>query len=374
MMVRLAAGIADRGVHVDLVVADAQGPYVAEVPPSVALVDLGKPRTAAAVRVFAAHLRRTRPDAVLATLPHATFAAALALRLSGVPAAFVAREANTPAADASGRARVSRSPVVDLGMRWVHAMADGVIAVSEGVADGLVRFRGVARTKLATLYNPVVDEDLTVRAAIDPVHPWLAPGAFGSDEVVPDATDLEPVVLGVGSLKPSKGFLVLLEAVAMVRETRAVRLIVLGEGPQRSELERAAHDLGIADVVDLPGFEPNPFAYMARAAVYVLASEREGLPGALVQAMACGCPVVATDCRSGPREVLEDGAHGALVPVGDARAMADAISAAIAAPRRVDAVRARAARFASADVVAAHHEWIDGLVRARAARVSRGAA
>ncbi len=103
--------------------------------------------------------------------------------------------------------------------------------------------------------------------------------------------------------------------------------------------------MGIRKDVDLPGFATNPFQYMARAGVFVLSSGYEGLPGVLIQAMACGCPVVSTDCPSGPREILQDGAQGPLVPVGDDRVMADAILAALEAPPGCEKLKARAGDF-----------------------------
>src|SRR5690606_29880659 len=156
--------------------------------------------------------------------------------------------------------------------------------------------------------------ELDELAKADPGHRWFAAGQ-------------PPVVLGVGSLTPRKDFATLVEAFAELRRRRPARLIVLGEGPERARLERLVDDLGLSDDVDLPAFTRNPFAYMSRAAVYVLSSNLEGLPGSLIQALACGCPSVATDCPSGPREILQDGRVGPLVDVGDAGAMAAAIAA-----------------------------------------------
>ncbi len=348
MMVQLAAGMAQRGVTVDLVLARAVGPYLEEVPASVQVVDLQRASSAAAILPLAAYLRRVRPDVLLSTLHHASLAAAVARRLAGGSTRLFVREANTPS-QRRLRAHEVKARAVRLGMRWAYASADGVIAVSEGVADDLRRYRGVPDAKLWTLYNPVVTPEVAEKAALDPEHHWLRPGG-------------PPVILGVGSLQPKKGFRTLLEAFERVRRRREARLIVLGEGPQRAELEAYARTLGVEDGVELPGFVQNPFAFMRRAAVFVLASEREGLPGVLIQAMACGCPVVATDCPSGPREILEGGRHGALVPVGDAAAMSEAIERALSVEADRAALVARASRFASDRVVAAHVEVFEAVV------------
>jgi glycosyltransferase involved in cell wall biosynthesis len=172
------------------------------------------------------------------------------------------------------------------------------------------------------------------------------------------------VVLGVGSLTPRKDFPTLLRAFARL-ERRDARLLLLGEGPERPALAALAGELGISDRLDMPGFVPNPFAYMARAAVFVLSSTLEGLPGALVQALACGCPSVSTDCPSGPREVLEGGALGPLVPVGDDAAMAEAIAAVLASPPPREALKRAAARYDAGTVLDATHAYLTDVATRR---------
>ena len=201
------------------------------------------------------------------------------------------------------------------------------MTVGRDLADDLARFAGLPRERIQTIYNPVVDERIeTAARAEQPDHPWLAPGE-------------PPVVLGVGRIEGRKGFAILLRGLsALVRAQRPARLVILGKGKERDskpsaagarheqELAALARELGIAEDVSFPGFERIPYAYMARAAVFVLASDYEGLPGVLIQAMACGCPVVGTDCPTGPREILRDGWFGPLVPVGDHVRMAKAIT------------------------------------------------
>ena len=137
--------------------------------------------------------------------------------------------------------------------------------------------------------------------------------------------------------------------------------MVLGEGRERPRLERLVAELGLSEDVALPGYVENPFAWLSRAQLFILSSRYEGLPGALVQALACGCPVVSTDCPSGPREILEDGKLGALVPVGDAAAMAAAIVAALNAPRDEAPLRRRALDFAREPVVDAWFAWLQSI-------------
>ena len=131
-------------------------------------------------------------------------------------------------------------------------------------------------------------------------------------------------------------------AFATVRSQVDARLLILGEGQERAALEELARDLDLTPYVSMPGFVQNPYAFMARASLFVLSSRREGLPGVLIQAMACGCPVVSTDCKSGPDEVLEGGTYGMLVPVGDDAAMAAAMLTTLAGDTDVEALKRRA--------------------------------
>jgi len=216
--------------------------------------------------------------------------------------------------------------------RRVYPWADGVIAVSEGVARGLCRIPGIPPERVTVIYNPVIPADLEVKAAQPVAHPWLAPGQ-------------PPVVLGVGKLKLQKDFSTLLRAFRRVRDRREAHLIIIGEGRRRHHLEDVVRHLGLSADVALPGYQENPFAWMSKASVFVLSSLWEGLPGVLIEAMASGCPVVSTDCPSGPREILLDGALGPLVPVSDDEAMAGAILSVLDAPIEPERLRARAQLF-----------------------------
>jgi glycosyltransferase involved in cell wall biosynthesis len=240
----------------------------------------------------------------------------------------------------------------------VYPRADAIVGVSDGVVRDLASLTGIPAGRMRTIYNPVVTPELLAQAQAPAPHPWLEDGG-------------PPVVLGVGRLVPQKGFATLLEAVARLRRERRLRLLVLGEGRHRRALERQARRLGLGADFALPGFAPNPFAYMARAAVFVLPSFYEGLPGVLIQALACGCPVVSTDCPDGPREILADGAYGPLLPVGDAAALAAAIARVLDHPPERERLRRRGLDFGAEPAVRAYLEVVDAAVASRAASLTR---
>jgi glycosyltransferase involved in cell wall biosynthesis len=177
--------------------------------------------------------------------------------------------------------------------------------------DLITNFR-IPPHKVQQIYNPLPLAWIRQHAQVPVQHPWFAAGQ-------------PPVILGVGRLERAKDFATLIRAFAKVRAEQEARLMILGEGSMRLQLEMLVRQLGLSECVALPGFDPNPFRYMARAKVFAMSSIYEGFPNVLVQALACGCPVVSTDCPSGPSEILNSGAYGYLVPVGDVDALAASI-------------------------------------------------
>jgi glycosyltransferase involved in cell wall biosynthesis len=347
----LASAFAERGLRVDLVVVSGHGELVRELPSAVRLVALHpgwrraiaalEPRmrlrgleTFASIPALAAYLRRERPEVLLSAASHANLVAIVARRLSRVPVRLVLRASNDPRGVPELWPSAQR--VIRGFLRWmlrrIYPWADAVIAVSRGVADDIVELTNMPRERITTIYNPIVIPELRAKQRAPVAHPWLA-------------TREVPVVLGVGKLKLQKDFPTLIRAFARLRAQRPAKLVILGDGPQRGDLERLVHELGLVADVALPGYVENPYAWMARASVFALSSAWEGLPGVLIEAMACGCPVVSTDCASGPAEILENGVYGPLTPVRDDRALAESIAAVLDSPPDPERLRARASEF-----------------------------
>jgi glycosyltransferase involved in cell wall biosynthesis len=258
------------------------------------------------------YLRSERPSAVLTAMDHANVVALIARRLSGVSVRTIVSvvvNLNETVANAS----TLKTSLTRHWIRPFYPWADAVVACSQGVAKDLVSQTGLSLEKVKIIYNPVVSSELFSNASKSVDHPWFQPGE-------------PPVILGVGRLTDQKDFQTLIHAFAIVRDTRTVRLMILGEGENRSALEALVNSLGLVEDVALPGFVENPYSYMRAAALFVLSSRWEGFGNVLAEAMACGTPVVSTDCPSGPAEILEDGRWGSLVPVGNVCAMAEAIS------------------------------------------------
>lgn len=339
-MLTLANGFAARGLVVDLVLSDAHGTYLADVSSGVRIVDLGCQRVFASLPRLIRYLRRERPQALLSALSHANIVAICAGFFARTGTRIVVSERATLSAilEVASSARQRLLPKL---MRWLYPAADRVVAVSQGVADDLAAVLGLARDRIAVIYNPVVTAGLLQRSREPLRHRWFS------------AKDGPPVVLAVGRLGAEKDFATLIRAFAKLRAQRDARLVILGEGELRDELSRLVHRLGLHEDVELPGFAANPFAFMRHASLFVLSSRTEGLPGVLIEAMACGAPVVSTECPSGPAEILENGKWGTLVPVGNVEALAEAMAATLDRTDRPD-VESRARAFGVEDAVAGY--------------------
>lgn len=312
---QLAAGLTERGFTTDLVLAAAEGPRMAEVPDGVEVVDLGAQRVLTSLPALVRYLRRAKPDAMVSVLDHANIVALWARRLAGYPKQLAVVEQNN-LSQAAKHGKSRRDRMMPRIANRFYPWADYVVGVSEGVIDDLrLHVKTVPDDRFRVIYNPIVTPELLEMAGKPPTHPWVDRG--------------EPVFVAAGRLRPQKNFPMLLQAFKRVRSERPARLIILGEGPDRGQLETLIESLALEDDVDLHGYDSNPYAYYSRSTAFVLSSLWEGLPTVLIEALSCGAPVIATDCPNGPKEILDNGRHGRLVPVGDADTFASAMGDAL---------------------------------------------
>ncbi len=315
----LLPALARRGHEVDLLKVEGHGPRLSERARAwVQVVALGCAHTYTSLPAVVAYLRRRRPDVLLADKDRVNRVALLARALAGVKTRLVLSSGTTLSVDLAHRGPWERR-LQRLSMGKLYRFAHKVIVPCRGVKEDLVAYTGLASEHIEVVPPPVVPEALLERRPPPPDHPWFRDGG-------------PPVVLGVGELCYRKDFETLLKAFALASGKRPLRLVILGRGRRLRRLEGLALSLGIRDRVDFPGFVPDPYPYMAHAALFALTSRWEGLGFVLIEALALGTPAVAADCPSGPGEILQQGRYGRLVPVGDHRALAEAILLTLAAP------------------------------------------
>ncbi len=311
MITHLAQGMIDAGVDVDMVLIKAKGEHLKAIPEQARIIRLNSKHTFTSLFELVKYLKNDCPDALLAVKHRAIKTAVLARKLAKVNIPLAGRLGTTVSAALEGRSRFKK-------WTWYHSMrkayhqVDTIIPVSRGVADDVRQITQLPDKQLKVVRNPVITPALHEKAAIKLDHPWFQEGQ-------------PPVILAAGRLTRQKDFPTLLRAFALAQKQRPCRLLILGEGGDREKLKQQAKQLGIEQDLAMPGFADNPYNYMAHAGVFVLSSRWEGSPNVLTEAMAIGCPVVATDCPSGPVELLDGGRIAPLVKMGNEEMMADAI-------------------------------------------------
>lgn len=318
MLVNLIRGFVALGQSVDVVLVRANSPHLARLPPQVNVIHLHTNHTFAAIPAFARYLRDQRPAVVLAAKDRAGRAAVLARAMAQTNTRLVLRLGTNLSAAMAIRTAPERwlryAPI-----RLLYPQLERIIAVSQGVAEDTAQIARIPRERIRVIRNPVITPELTSLAMESCPHPWLE-------------RDQPPVILGIGRLQQQKDFPTLIRAFARIHAERDCRLIILGDGGGRAQLTELIAELNLNSSVALPGFQTNPYAWLARAGLFVLSSAWEGSPNVLTEALALGVPVVATDCPSGPAEILNCGQYGTLVSIGDAAALAKAMIATLEQP------------------------------------------
>lgn len=313
--VNLANAFASRGLAVDAVVMRNEGELRALLDPRVRVRDLGAPRPRYVFFPLVRYLRSAKPDALLANMWPLTILAVLARKYSKVRCKLVVVEHTTWSVSRLARRWRTRLMIKST-MRYLLPKADAVVAVSKGAALDLAQFAGLKSGIVRTIYNPVVH------------------GKGSGQAVIPErcsawAAGPHKRVLAVGTLKAVKDLPTLLQAFSLLCGQMDARLLILGDGNERARLELLVRELGLQEVVEMPGFELDTSPFYAHADLFVLSSVNEGLSTVIIEALERGVPVVSTDCPSGPREILDNGRYGKLVPVGDVKALAASMQASL---------------------------------------------
>ena len=351
---RIAGGLIERGHQVDIVMFEPTVAFKSDVPSSVRIFALcnrarweqqarsdthpnvrWEPNTVSRFSCLRSAILLLRENGTKVRLLMRRFKLENVLRL----AYYIEREcpnlvfANTLTAEIAvfvARCMIVRRPfppivpIVHIAIRQGSRQAERrklmygefshVVAVSNGVKESVVAATSLIDERITSIYNPIFTSDILISAKSKPNHHWFY-------------DDGPPIVLGVGRLVDQKDFPTLIDAFRISLNTRLLRLIILGEGPNRHQLESLVHLHNLDSYVSLPGWNGNPYAFMSRASLFVLSSRREGFGNVIVEALACGCPVVSTDCPAGPSEILKD--SGSLVPVGNAEALSKAMLCAL---------------------------------------------
>lgn len=333
MMINIANGLSQRGHNVDLVLVNAEGAFLDLVSDSVNIVDLSASRVLTSLPGLIRYLRNTDPDALLSTITPTNVISGWATHFPGVDTRHIIRVARPESEAARVQENTKKEQATAVLARHMYRYADEIVAISQGVAEDIRQHSSVRPDKINVIYNPVVTEELYAQAEEVVDHPWL--------------NDNVPVILGVGRLVDQKDFATLIKAFAKLRERRKAKLLILGDGNRRDQLENLIQRLELTEDVELPGFAENPYKYMSSADVFVNSAIHEGFGNVIIEAMACELPIVATDCPGAPAELLDHGTYGRLVPVRDPNSMATAIERTLSEQTDKTSIAERAKEFSS---------------------------
>ena len=344
--VSVANGLANRGYNVDLIVSYNEGEFLRRVDESVNLVDLGSKRIpvigiSSSIPALVKYLNDNAPSVLLSQMTYANVICSISESLAATDTVHASTIHIT-----LGKQEKPKSKFVEWLQKRLANRMDQFVAVSEGVAQSVIEQAEVSRQQVSVLHNPVPVADIRDEAQQSVDHSWINNPEYD-------------VVLGVGRLTQQKNFELFLRAFVKVHDSQPqTRAIIVGQGPELDRLNSLAEELGIADVVSFPGYVDNVYGYMSGASVFTMSSNKEGLPTVLIEALACECQVVSTDCPSGPREILSDGTFGRLAPVGNADGLAKGILDALESPIQREELVYRARDFSLDRVIDEYEAFI----------------
>lgn len=333
--VNLANNFAERGYEIDMVLLNARGEFLAELNPLVNIFNLDAPRLRNALYPLIKYLKMRTPHSCLASMWPLTTIAILANLLSLTKTKVIVSEHTVWSKSNLFKNTLTRI-AIKLSTRLTFPLASGIVCVSEGAANDLSDISGVERKKIKVIYNPIIKTNLTKNTlARSPLEWW---------------NGTHKKVLAVSALIPEKDYKTLLDAFRITISSTYAKLLILGDGECREEIENTISDYKLKEHVFLGGFVTDPHPYYKRADLFVLSSQVEGFGNVLVEALHAGTPIVSTDCPHGPREILCDGKFGALVPVANPTQLAKAISSALSNKHEASSLVRRSLDFSIAKI------------------------
>jgi glycosyltransferase involved in cell wall biosynthesis len=330
VFVNLANEFSKRGLNVDLVLSQKEGPYLKDVSEKVNIIDLKSSRILFSLFPLIKYLRKEKPDYIISTLTHVNIISIVANKIFKTKAKIVIRQASYFS--------FSKNRTVKLIAKLTYKKADKVIALSQQMKADLIKSANVPENNIVVINNPIFNDFIRQKLKEETNIDWLENKNY-------------PVILGAGRLTKQKDFITLINSFSILRKERKLKLIILGEGECREKLENLVEKLKIENDVYMPGFVNNPYKFISKADVFVLSSIWEGCPNVLLESLSCGTPVVSTDCPGGSNEILENGKYGKLVPVGDVNILAEAIEETIENPIDKDILQKRARYFSAEKAV-----------------------
>jgi glycosyltransferase involved in cell wall biosynthesis len=336
---RFAMALAGQGHEVDFIIGYKEEGLEVPHTPGPNMIVWNAQGVRHMLRPIMRYLTKARPDVVFSAEDHLNGAVMFAAMLTR-SRAKISGSSRVPPSDSYSNRPFSKGWFRKLAMRAVMRRANALTCVSKDMVEAYRTY--FPKGPHQAVYNIIADATASVRAAQPVDHEWF---------IQRDA----PLVVSAGTLTGRKNYRMLINAVGELKKRgRFVRLAIFGEGYRRPELEALIAKHGIGDRTWMPGKVGNPLAYFARADVIALSSYAEGLPNVLVEGMVCGCTPVATNCPTGPREVIEEGHVGHLVAIDDVASMAGAIEAALARPASRDELDRATAPFREQAVIERH--------------------
>ncbi len=322
VLINLANIMREEGIQVDFLVGSKEGELQKELDGRINIIEFKKNKTIKCLPKLARYLRTCKPDALITGLDHVNLVGIWANILSGYNVKHIVTLHNAISVKIKKTSKFSPRRIIPFLIKIFYQHASSIVGVSNGVLSDYHALFNFPKEKTSVINNPVINQDLFKKSREYLDHPWF------------NGLNSDPIVITVGRMVEQKRQIDLLKAINILNKKRNVKLIILGEGKLRRNLEEYIKVNQMEDCVLLPGFVENPYKYILRSNIFVLSSGWEGLPTVLIEAGGLGVPVISTNCQYGPAEILENGKYGRLVSIGDVDHLSEAIEEVLNAPKQ----------------------------------------